>query len=71
MQRYTDGAICTSDEQRRDALSDVWMTRTRSAFDRIYVALLSLRTATLALGAASAESRAPCDRSWSHGWEIL
>jgi hypothetical protein len=43
-------------EERRDAQSDVWMTRTRSAHYRIFVRLLSLRPATLSLGPAAAES---------------
>ena len=35
-------------KQRRDAVSDVWMTRTRSAIYRTFVVPLSLRPATLA-----------------------
>jgi hypothetical protein len=47
MQLYTCGVICSSENERRNALSDVWMTRTRSALYRILVGLLSLRPATL------------------------
>jgi hypothetical protein len=51
------------ENERRNPLSDVWMTRTRSAFYRILLRLLSLHRATLSPGAAFAESRTPQGRS--------
>jgi hypothetical protein len=47
MQLYTCGVICNSKNERRNALINVWMTRTRSALYRNFSGLLSLRPATL------------------------